>query len=458
VRSKILFLFLIVIPESNFDRELEPKEAEFHMPWVRNPIRLKEDKRAAPPSLTNLLSNADANEKTESESIQESETFRDQPTYIVPMPDHYVHPRQTMEPKRITSISSSSVSVPPTSPFVPLRPTSNEKSKLPPLPVVPSRSASDDSKFVPLRSTSNSTSEAPPLPSILPRSDSQNGSPSQATILAAISSTPSGSLRPQRNAREAQPVDHPFTDCEVNHKGGLIPNANSTIPNYECVTVPWVLPSRKLHASRKPIDVQFTARMTDLRRQTNGTSSTNSTPQARQEPLLGSPVSLASSAFSQSFSVASLPPAVEFPPTPVFADQLPEEFMRKIGSLSVAQTPKASPPGNPHSFQNSTASPSPNSTPRQQSMKLPDSTGSVRRGYWNCRGDHLTPEGYLVFAPPNMQYPDDLKTYPLENVGYRDHTGLFTAYVPRRPELPQSLPKRGKPPEYPYESVRFFFR
>jgi hypothetical protein len=54
-----------------------------------------------------------------------------------------------------------------------------------------------------------------------------------------------------------------------------------------------------------------------------------------------------------------------------------------------------------------------------------------------------------------MQYPDELNMYPFEHEGYRDHTGLYTACV-RRPELPQSLSKHGKPPEHPYESVRFF--
>jgi len=46
--------------------------------------------------------------------------------------------------------------------------------------------------------------------------------------------------------------------------------------------------------------------------------------------------------------------------------------------------------------------------------------------------------------------------YPFENEGYQDHNGVFIAYV-RRPELPQSLPKDGNPPERSYESVCFFF-
>jgi hypothetical protein len=109
------------------------------------------------------------------------------------------------------------------------------------------------------------------------------------------------------------------------------PNANQTAQpppqKSECGTAPWILASHQPHAPKKPVDVQFIARMADLRQQTNGTSSTSSTPQARESmALLGSPVSIASSAFSQSFSIASLPPAVEFPPTPVFMDQLLGEF------------------------------------------------------------------------------------------------------------------------------------
>jgi len=54
-----------------------------------------------------------------------------------------------------------------------------------------------------------------------------------------------------------------------------------------------------------------------------------------------------------------------------------------------------------------------------------------------------------------MLFPEELSTYPFENVGYQDHNGQSIAYV-RRPELPQSLPKYGNPPECPYESVCFF--
>ena len=63
-------------------------------------------------------------------------------------------------------------------------------------------------------------------------------------------------------------------------------------------------------------------RLAKLRQQTQGTSSISSTSQVEQRYLLGSPASFVPSAFSQSVSIASMPPAVEFPPTPAFTDQM----------------------------------------------------------------------------------------------------------------------------------------
>ena len=203
---------------------------------------------------------------------------------------------------------------------------------------------------------------------------------------------------------------------------------------------PWILASRKPHIPQQPLDAEFMLHMAGIRRQIDGASlrSTNSTLQILG---LGSCVSLDSSVFSDSCSVVSLSLEDEFPPTPVFRDEIPKGLMTKIESpFFAAQTPK----GNSASLLNSG---SPQHTPTP--------TGPVRRGYWNRRGDHLTPDGHIVFPPPNMQYPEELRMYPFENEGYQDHSGLFIAYI-RRPELPQSLPKHGNPPERPYESVRFF--
>jgi len=76
----------------------------------------------------------------------------------------------------------------------------------------------------------------------------------------------------------------------------------------------------------------------------------------------------------------------------------------------------------------------------------------IRRGYWNRRGDHLTKEGYLVYAPADRAYPSELISYPPETEGYQDEKGSYTKYV-ARPELPESLPRHGKPPEHPYDVV-----
>jgi hypothetical protein len=80
----------------------------------------------------------------------------------------------------------------------------------------------------------------------------------------------------------------------------------------------------------------------------------------------------------------------------------------------------------------------------------------TRHGYWNRRGDHLTPTGYLVYAPPHLAYPDDLRMYPPESEGYMDHNGLYTPWC-QRPELPASLPRMGNEPELPYEKVILFY-
>jgi hypothetical protein len=201
---------------------------------------------------------------------------------------------------------------------------------------------------------------------------------------------------------------------------------------------PWILASRKLHLPQKPLDAEFMLHLAALRRQCDSASlsSTNSTLQ-----ILGSCDSLDPAGFSDSSSVASLPleDEDEFPPTPVFRDEIPKAFMTKVESPFFAgHTPK----GSSASLFNSTHPPTP--------------TGSVRRGYLNRRGDHLTPDGYVTFPPPSMQYPEELRMYLFENEGYRNHSGLFISYV-RRPELPQSLSKYGNLPERPYESASFFF-
>jgi hypothetical protein len=77
----------------------------------------------------------------------------------------------------------------------------------------------------------------------------------------------------------------------------------------------------------------------------------------------------------------------------------------------------------------------------------------IRRGFWNRRGDHLTADLQVVYAPEDLASPPELADYPSEEVGYRDHDGTFVPYDGERPELPESLPSRGKPPKKPYAEV-----
>jgi hypothetical protein len=97
-------------------------------------------------------------------------------------------------------------------------------------------------------------------------------------------------------------------------------------------TASWILASRTLHAPKKPVDSHFMAHMADIRRKTNESdaSSTGSTPPVSL--ILVPRVSVTSSAFSQSLSISSSPPVVEFPPTPVFKDEIPERIMRKVST------------------------------------------------------------------------------------------------------------------------------
>ena len=230
--------------------------------------------------------------------------------------------------------------------------------------------------------------------------------------------------------------DEPESPTTSDENQAVVPPSQSS----QRGPAPWILASRKLHVPQKPLDPEFMLHMASLRRKSDGASLrstvTNSTLQ-----ILGSYVSLDSTVLSDSCSVLSLPLEDGFPPTPVFRDEIPKGLLTKVEtSLFTAHTIKSM----SASFLNSSSS---------QHLQTP--TGLVRRGYWNHRGDHLTPDGYLVFPPPYMLYPGELSTYPFENEGYQDHSGQFIEYV-RRPELPQSLPKYGYPPECPYESVGIF--
>jgi len=77
----------------------------------------------------------------------------------------------------------------------------------------------------------------------------------------------------------------------------------------------------------------------------------------------------------------------------------------------------------------------------------------VRYGFWNRRGDYLTLDKYVVYAPQGRTNPRELENYPAPTEGYLDHHGTFVKYDPMRKELPESLPRQGQPPQLPYDKV-----
>jgi hypothetical protein len=62
---------------------------------------------------------------------------------------------------------------------------------------------------------------------------------------------------------------------------------------------------------------------------------------------------------------------------------------------------------------------------------------------------------FIVYAPPDKAFPAELADYPPEDVGYVDEFKVFMGHLPSYQELPESLPRFGKPAVRPYESVRF---
>jgi hypothetical protein len=266
--------------------------------------------------------------------------------------------------------------------------------------------------YVPPRSTLNLGNESPPLPFIPPDSP-RSTNYYEFNVEDKLESLPS----------------------DVKQTTQLPPQNSDRTP-------PWVLASRKLHPP-KLLDFQLIASMANLQRQTHGTSSTSSTP--HNSLLLGTPISISSSAFSPSSSLVLPLQVVEFPPTPVFTDEIPEEFMRKLeSSLFVGQAPllrnsrplqNSDPQGSisnhipvtattasiAATVSNSNTNTSSMTTPLSYHPPDPAAVASFINevchwhGSWNRRGDHLTPTGYFGYF--------DL---PLES-NYKEHNIQNTA-------------------------------
>ncbi|PIL22317.1 hypothetical protein GSI_15005 [Ganoderma sinense ZZ0214-1] len=91
----------------------------------------------------------------------------------------------------------------------------------------------------------------------------------------------------------------------------------------------------------------------------------------------------------------------------------------------------------------------------QQSSFHNQTKRTVRRGYWNRRGDYLyvtdKDERFIVYAPPQLANPEELKQYPSPTDGWLDHHGDFVKYDPKVPELLDSLPVHGAAAKRPYQ-------
>ena len=95
------------------------------------------------------------------------------------------------------------------------------------------------------------------------------------------------------------------------------------------------------------------------------------------------------------------------------------------------------------------------SLPPPQQRKPPRGTyrHRVRDGFWNRRGDHLTMDRYVVYAPHNRVNPQELKSYPAPTEGFKDHLGNFVKYDPLWKELHESRPWNGLLAVSPYAKV-----
>ena len=139
----------------------------------------------------------------------------------------------------------------------------------------------------------------------------------------------------QQESHESQRPSHTYEAIDEDDAESLPPDANqwqtqtAQLPPQRSQhdTAPWILASRTPHAPKKPVDTRFIAYMAGLRRQIND-SDASSTGSAPRVSLIIPRVSVSSSAFSESLSVASAPRVVEFPPTPIFNDEVPEGILR----------------------------------------------------------------------------------------------------------------------------------
>ncbi|KAK6978012.1 kinase-like domain-containing protein [Favolaschia claudopus] len=140
---------------------------------------------------------------------------------------------------------------------------------------------------------------------------------------------------------------------------------------------------------------------------------------------------------------------IRLPPVHWRSSGLPlsEFFARYSLNDPTRRSPILSPPSSPTRLQPRYFSPLPTVSQFNFSGNIP----KLRKGFWNRRGDHLTEDGFVVYAPLNTTYPSELHNYPDETVGYRDHLGKEVPWSASHVELPESLPRFGQLPLRPYE-------
>jgi len=145
---------------------------------------------------------------------------------------------------------------------------------------------------------------------------------------SASSANSTGTLIQQQKSPRNRSVGLPSPTSEAVHECEAESDSNQTVQlpsqSSDDGTAGWILVSRAPRSPKKPMNAQFMAHMAHVQRQ-----NTNSTGSTLQDSLMlcASDMSL-SATFSQSLSVASLPLVVEFPPTPVFKDEIPMERIK----------------------------------------------------------------------------------------------------------------------------------
>ena len=185
-----------------------------------------------------------------------------------------------------------------------------------------------DSLFLSVKASRTS----PPLPVHPSHSISSDMLISSSIILShsASSANSTGTLIQQQKSPRNRSVDLPSPTSEAVHECEAESDSNQTVQlpsqSSDDGTAGWILVSRTPRSPKKHVDAQFMAHMARVWRQ--NTNSTSLTP--RDSLMLCASDTLLSATFSQSLSVASLPPVVEFPPTPVFKDEIPEGIMERI--------------------------------------------------------------------------------------------------------------------------------